>query len=262
MKHFFPWIAVFFLAGCATVPMTGRKQLSFIPQGQLLTLSDQSYQEILGSVTLSRDAAKTAELVEVGRRVSSAAEAFMRENGMERDIANYRWEFKLVQDDKTVNAFCMPGGKIVFYTGIFPVAQDANGLATVMGHEIAHAIANHGGERMSQQLMVQAGGLGLAQLTQSKPEMARQILMQVYGAGAQVGLLLPYSRAHEFEADRIGLMLMARAGYDPKTAVNFWERMRKLGGARPPEFLSTHPADSRRIADLQKAIPEAEKYYK
>ena len=122
--------------------------------------------------------------------------------------------------------------------------------------------ANHGGERMSQQLMVQAGGLGLAQLTQSKPEMARQILMQVYGAGAQVGLLLPYSRAHEFEADRIGLMLMARAGYDPKTAVNFWERMRKLGGARPPEFLSTHPADSRRIADLQKAIPEAEKYYK
>jgi predicted Zn-dependent protease len=262
MKKIARLLALLFLVGCSTVPITGRKQLSFIPQGELLSLSDKSYQEVLSQSTLSSNSAQKQEVVEVGQRIAAAAEAFMKENGMEKDLSNYKWEFNLVEDPKTVNAFCMPGGKIVVYTGILPVTQDANGLATVMSHEVAHAIANHGGERMSQELVVQAGGMGLAQLTKSKPELAQKILMQAYGAGSQVGVLLPYSRSHESEADRIGLILMARAGYDPKTAVAFWERMNALGGEKPPELLSTHPATSRRISDINKEIPEAEKYYK
>lgn len=255
-------VASLILTGCSTVPITGRKQLSFIPQGELLTLSDQSYKDVLSKATISTDASWNQKVAEVGQKIAGSAEVFMRDNGMEKDLKNYKWEFNLIDDPKTVNAFCMPGGKIVVYTGILPVAQDENGLATVMSHEVAHAIANHGGERMSQELLVQAGGMGLAQLIKTKPAMAQQILMKAYGAGSQVGVLLPYSRSHESEADHIGLVLMARAGYDPKTSVAFWERMSALGGAKPPELLSTHPANARRIADLQKDIPEAEKYYK
>ncbi len=262
MKKIPHLMVLFFLIGCSTVPITGRKQLSFIPQGELLTLSDQSYKEVLSKATISTDASWNQKVAEVGQKIAASAETFMRENGMEKDLKNYKWEFNLIQDDKTVNAFCMPGGKIVVYTGILPVVKDENGLATVMSHEVAHAIANHGGERMSQELVVQAGGMGLAQITKSKPALAQKILMQAYGAGSQVGILLPYSRSHESEADHIGLILMARAGYDPKTAVAFWERMNSLGGAKPPELLSTHPANARRIADINKEIPEAEKYYK
>lgn len=262
MKKTSVLFAILFLSGCSTVPITGRRQISFIPQGQLLSLSDQSYKDVLSKSTLVTDPARTAAVTEVGTKIAASAEAFMKDSGMEKELQNYKWEFNVIQDDKTVNAFCMPGGKIVVYTGILPVTRDANGLATVMSHEVAHAIANHGGERMSQELIVQAGGMGLSQLMKSKPEQARNIMMQVYGAGSQVGILLPYSRSHESEADRIGLILMARAGYDPGTAVVFWERMNHLGGAKPPEILSTHPATSRRIADIQKEIPEAEKYYK
>jgi len=262
MKKISRLAILLFFIGCSTVPITGRKQLSFIPQGELLTLSDQSYKEVLSKATISTDASWGPKVTEVGRKIAVSAETFMRENGMEKDLKNYKWEFNLIKDDKTVNAFCMPGGKIVVYTGILPPVQDENGLATVMSHEVAHAIANHGGERMSQELVVQAGGMGLAQMMKSKPALAQQILMQAYGAGSQVGILLPYSRSHESEADHIGLVLMARAGYDPKTAVAFWERMSALGGAKPPELLSTHPANARRISDLNKEIPEAEKYYK
>ncbi len=262
MKNTSFFLATLFLIGCSTVPITGRRQLSFIPQGELTTLSDQSYKDVLSKSTLGTDPAQKAAVAEVGNKIAASAEAFMKDSGMEKDLKNYKWEFNVIQDDKTVNAFCMPGGKIVVYTGILPVTQDANGLATVMSHEVAHALANHGGERMSQELVVQAGGMGLSQLMKSKPEQARNILMQVYGAGSQYGVLLPYSRAHESEADRIGLILMARAGYDPKTAVVFWERMNNLGGAKPPEILSTHPATARRVSDIQKELPEAEKYYK
>lgn len=227
-----------------------------------MTLSDQSYKDVLSKSTISTNASWNQKVKDVGQKIAVSAETFMRENGMEKDLANYKWEFNLIQDDKTVNAFCMPGGKIVVYTGILPVVQDENGLATVMSHEVAHALANHGGERMSQELIVQAGGMGLSQLMKSKPAAAQQILMQAYGAGSKVGILLPYSRSHESEADHIGLILMARAGYDPKTATAFWERMSSLGGAKPPELLSTHPANARRIADINKEIPEAEKYYK
>jgi len=227
-----------------------------------MTLSDQNYKQVLSQSKISTDVSWNQKVTAVGRKIANSAEIFMRENGMEKDLAHYKWEFNLIQDDKTVNAFCMPGGKIVVYTGILPVVQDENGLATVMSHEVAHALANHGGERMSQELVVQAGGMGLAQITKTKPALAQKILMQAYGAGTQYGVLLPYSRSHESEADHIGLVLMARAGYDPKTAVAFWERMSALGGAKQPELLSTHPANARRIADIQKEIPEAEKYYK
>lgn len=253
---------LFLLIGCSTVPITGRKQLSFIPEGQLLTLSEQNYQQVLSQSKISADAAQKQVVVEVGQKIAASAETFMKENGMEADLKNYKWEFNLIDDPKTVNAFCMPGGKIVVYTGILPVTQDKNGLATVMSHEVAHAIANHGGERLSQELVVQAGGMGLSQLMKTKPEMAQKMMMQVYGAGTQYGVLLPYSRSHESEADHIGLILMARAGYDPNTSVTFWERMNTLGGAKPPEFMSTHPATSRRISDIKKEIPEADKYYK
>ncbi len=254
--------ALIVLAGCASVPITGRKQLSFIPQGQLLSFSDQEYKEVLNRSQLSSNADWTNRVNTVGRKIASSAELFMRENGLESELENYNWEFNLIDDAATVNAFCMPGGKIVVYTGILPVVKDDIGLATVMSHEVAHAIANHGGERMSQQLLVQAGGTGLATLIQNKPALAQQILMQAYGAGSQVGILLPYSRSHESEADRIGLILMARAGYDPRQATVFWQRMSSLGGTTSPEILSTHPANARRISDIEKEIPEALKYYK
>lgn len=261
MKNFYLFVAVLFLVGCSTVPITGRRQLSFIPQGELLTLSDQNYKQVLNQSKISTDSDWNAKVKDVGKKIAASAEVFMKENGMQKEIANYRWEFNLINDPKSVNAFCMPGGKIVVYTGILPVARDANGLATVMSHEVAHALANHGGERMSQELIVQAGGMGFSQLVKSKPEKAKQIMLQVYGVGTQLGVLLPYSRAHESEADRIGLILMARAGYNPQTAVSFWERMKNLSGTKPPEFLSTHPATSRRIVDITKVLPEAEKYY-
>lgn len=262
MKKSFLWIALLFLAGCSSVPITGRKQLSFIPEGQLMTLSDQNYKQVLTQSKLSTDAASSAKVVSVGKKIAAAAEAFMKENGMQKQLAGYHWEFNLIDDPKTVNAFCMPGGKIVVYTGILPVVKDENGLATVMSHEVAHALANHGGERMSQELLVQYGGMGLAELMKSKPEQAKKIFAQVYGAGAQYGLLLPFGRGQESEADHIGLILMARAGYDPKTAIAFWTRMSAMTKSGSPEFLSTHPSNARRISDITKEIPEAEKYYK
>lgn len=253
---------IVFFVGCSTVPITGRKQLSFIPQNQLITSSADSYRQLISESKLSGDAQKKQMVVDVGRRIASSAEEFMRENGMEKEIQNYHWEFKLIEDDKTVNAFCMPGGKIAVYTGILPVTRDEDGLAVVMGHEVAHALANHGGERMSQLLIVQMGATSLSAALSGQPEQTRQLLMQAFGLGANVGVLLPYSRSHELEADHIGLILMARAGYDPRTAIPFWQKMNNLGGERPPEFLSTHPAPEKRIQDLQNELPEAMKYYK
>lgn len=156
----------------------------------------------------------------------------------------------------------MPGGKIAVYTGILPATQDETGLAVVLGHEVAHAIANHGGERMSQQLLVQLGATGLSVALSQQPAQTQQILLQAYGAGTNIGFILPYSRSHELEADHIGLILMARAGYNPREAIPFWQRMSKMGGERPPEFLSTHPEPERRIEDIKKELPEAMKYYK
>jgi predicted Zn-dependent protease len=199
----------------------------------------------------------------VGAKIAGSAEVFLIEAGLKSQIKNLNWEFNLIEDDKTVNAWVMPGGKAAVYTGILKYTRDETGLAVVLGHEVGHAIAGHGNERMSQGLLAQMGSVALSvALAQNSPA-TRDLFMQAYGAGASVGLLLPYSRLQESEADRIGLTLMARAGYDPRQAVPFWERMSKQEGkSRPPEFLSTHPAPESRIADIKKYIPEAMAYYK
>ena len=254
-------VLLVFIAGCATVPITGRKQLSFIPQSELVALGASSYDELLESSTLSRDPAKRKMVTDVGRAVAASAERFMRENGMKNQLKHYDWEFELIEDDEVINAFCLPGGKIAVYTGIIPVARSEDGLGVVLGHEVAHAIANHGGERMSQLLVAQLGGIALAKAIEEEPEKTQELLLLAYGIGAQVGVLLPYSRKHESEADRIGLILMAQAGYDPRSAVGFWERMEERAGGGPPEFLSTHPSPDTRIEDIRGWLPEALKHY-
>ncbi len=253
---------LFLLFACSTVPVTGRKSLNILPDSELLTMSLQQYDDTHKKSKLSSDPAKVQMVKRVGERIARATEDFFRQNGMEAEIKNYNWEFNLIEDDKTANAWCMPGGKVAVYTGILPITQEDTGLAVVMGHEISHAIAKHGNERMSQQMVAQglATGLSTALSTNSGP--TSQIFATVFGVGAQYGVLLPYSRLQESEADHIGLILMAKAGYDPRQAVPFWERMNKSGGSRPPEFLSTHPAPETRIKQIESEIPEAMKYYR
>jgi len=258
------WVIVllFGLFACSTVPVTGRKSLNILPDSELLSMSLQQYNDVLKKSKLSNDPVKAQMVKRVGERIARATEQFFRENGMESEITNYKWEFNLIEEDKTVNAWCMPGGKVAVYTGILPLTQDDTGLAVVMGHEIAHAIAKHGNERMSHGLLAQLGAVGLSAALSSNPSATGQIFMAAYGLGANVGILLPYSRLQESEADRIGLVLMAKAGYDPRQAVPFWQRMNKSGGERPPEFLSTHPAPETRIQRIESEIPEAMRYYK
>jgi predicted Zn-dependent protease len=198
----------------------------------------------------------------VGKNIQLAVEEYFKMNNMPEKLEGYEWEFNLVES-KEVNAWCMPGGKVVFYTGILPVTQNEGGLAVVMGHEIAHAIAGHGNERMSQVLVAQLGGMALSEALDNKPEETRQLWMMAFGAGAQLGVLLPFSRLHESEADQMGLIFMAMAGYNPNQAVGFWERMAEMkGGGAPPEFLSTHPSDKTRIKNIKSLLPDAMKYYK
>lgn len=254
--------AALFVASCATVPITGRRQLSLIPESEMMATSYQQYGEFLKTNPVSKDAAKTEMVKRVGARLQKAVEAYFADQNLSSQLSGYQWEFNLIESEE-VNAWCMSGGKVVVYSGLLPVARDETGLAVVMGHEIAHAIARHGSERMSQQLMAQMGGVALGTALQNKPEQTQQLWMTVFGAGTQLGVLLPFSRAQESEADRLGLIFMAMAGYDPRGAVEFWQRMSQAsGGAKPPEFLSTHPSDSTRIANLQKLLPEAQAYYK
>jgi predicted Zn-dependent protease len=250
------------ILSCATVPLTERRGLRLLPESELVSLGLQQYSEVLKKSKLSNDVQKVQQVREVGKRIARAAEEFLREWGLASEIKHYQWEFNLIEDDKIVNAWCMPGGKIAVYTGLLPIAQDEHGLAAVMGHEVAHAIAKHGNERMSQGLLVQLGGIGLSLALSREPTLTHQIFMAAYGVGAQVGVLLPYSRLHEREADRIGLLLMARAGYDPREAISFWQRMSEKGKGRPPEFLSTHPAPETRIREMESFIPEAMKLYR
>ena len=253
-------VFLFFL-GCAEVPLTHRKGLHIVPESELLALSFQQYDEVIKKSKLSTDQKKIQMVRRVGERIARSSEAFLRESGRGDQISNYKWEFNVIEDDKVVNAWCMPGGKVAVYTGILPYTRDETGLAVVLGHEVAHAIADHGNERMSQALLANMGGMALSVALASKPNQTRDLFMAAFGAGATVGFLLPYSRLHESEADRIGLMFMARAGYDPREAIPFWERMNKQGGPKPPEFLSTHPAPESRMANIRTYIPEALPYY-
>lgn len=251
------------VSACATVPLTGRSQLRLLSDSQMMKMSLASYREVLKKSKLSKDKKKVAMVRRVGKRIAGAAEDFLRENHLAHEIANYKWAFNLIKADKTVNAWCMPGGKIAVYTGLLPISRDETGLAVVMGHEVAHALAKHGNERMSQALLVQMGGVALAVALSEKPAETQALFMAAFGVGTTIGVILPFSRRHEFEADRIGLTLMAKAGYDPRAAVGLWQRMKKAGqGKRPPEFLSTHPAPDSRIEAIKGFIPEALRHYK
>ncbi len=249
------------VVACATVPITGRKQLNLVSDSEVMGMSFSQYDQFLEENKISSDKEKTAMVKRVGEKISKAVEKYMADNGHSSHIAGFEWEFNLI-DDETPNAWCMPGGKVVFYTGILPYTQTEEGLAVVMGHEIAHAVAKHGNERMSHQMGVQMGGTALAVAMDEKPEETKQIAMAAFGLGSQYGFMLPFSRTHETEADKMGLIFMAMAGYNPEAAVPFWERMAAGGGQKPPEWMSTHPADDTRIKDLQTYMPEAMKYYK
>jgi predicted Zn-dependent protease len=246
---------------CADVPVTHRKGLRLVPDSELVSMGFQQYREVINKAKLSNDTAKVQMVRQVGGRIAKAAEEFLMEEGIGDQIKNYQWEFNLVEDDKTANAWVMPGGKAAVYTGILKYTQNETGLAVVLGHEVSHAIAGHGNERMSQTLLANVGATALSVALSQQPQQTREIYMMAFGVGANVGVLLPYSRLHESEADHIGLVLMARAGYDPREAVPFWERMNKAEGARPLEFLSTHPAPETRIERIKEEIPEALPYY-
>jgi predicted Zn-dependent protease len=253
--------AVLFLSSCGTVPVTGRSQLNLIPSSTMLSMSYQQYGDFLQSNRLSSDQGSTQMVRRAGQKIQGAVERYFKEKGLSSELNGYKWEFNLVESPD-VNAWCMPGGKVVVYTGILPITRDETGLAVVMGHEIAHAIAEHGNERMSQGLLTQLGGMALSEAIKSKPAQTQQLWMTAFGVGAQVGVMLPFSRLHESEADKLGLIFMAMAGYNPNAAVDFWQRMAAMkNGQSPPEFLSTHPSDATRIKDIRAALPEAMKYY-
>jgi predicted Zn-dependent protease len=250
------------LYACATVAVTGRSQLNLVSNAEIIPVVNQQYDSIVRTAKLSSNPQQTAMVKDVGARIQKAVERYMAEKNLSSQLSGFQWQFNLIDDPKTVNVWCMPGGKVAFYTGIMPICKDEAGVAVVMGHEVAHAIANHGRERMSQGLVANGllGTFGAA-LGQN-PTLTKQLLFQAVGIGAQVGMLR-FSRQHESEADKIGLIFMSMAGYDPHEAPKFWERMSsESGGGAPPEWLSTHPSHSTRINDLNAAIPEAMQYYK
>jgi len=249
---------------CSKNAVTGRSQFKLLPESELQSMATSQYQEFLTKNRLVNSSTnRDAEMVRrVGQRVTKAVTDYYTSIGKSSILDGYHWEYNLV-DDKAVNAWCMPGGKIVVYTGLLPISQNEAALAIVMGHEVSHAIFQHGNERMSQQLGAQIVGAGLQVALMNKPAETQNAFMLAYGVGAQAGLLLPYSRKHELEADRYGLWWAAMAGYNPQEAIPLWERMEKASqGQSPPEFLSTHPSEGRRIEQLQKYMPEAMKYYK
>lgn len=266
MKHIRFCIVFFsafllFLNSCSTVPITGRSQLNIIPASQMLSMSFSQYDDFLKTNKLSGNKEQTAMIKRVGLKIQKAVEKYFADHNMSSSLQGYNWEFNLVESDEA-NAWCMPGGKVVFYTGILPLTQTETGVAVVMGHEIAHAVAEHGSERMSQQMLTQLGAVALSEALQSNSEQTQQIAMTAFGLGAQFGVILPFSRKHESEADHLGLIFMAMAGYNPREAVSFWKRMAaNSGGQAPPEFMSTHPSDATRIADIERLLPEALNYY-
>ena len=255
-------IGLLIIESCSSVPLTGRRRLSLVPSSQVMALSFEQYQQVMKESKLSNNQQWTNMVKTVGRDISQAVEQYMRDVGQADEIEGFRWEFNLLAED-VINAWAMPGGKVAFYEGIMPIANDKTGVAVVMGHEIAHAVAEHGSERMSLQLAQQLGGATLSLALQEQPQLTQQLAMTAFGLGAQVGVLLPYSREHESEADRLGLIFMAKAGYDPREAPRFWQRMQqKEEGPRPPEFLSTHPHPDSRIRKLNAFMDEAMEEYR
>ena len=254
-------VGLLLLSGCTEVEITGRKQFNIVPASTMNSMSFQSYGEFLSQHKLSKNTEQTQMVKRIGDRIQNAVEQYCEQNGILSKLEGYEWEFNMVEDPN-VNAWCMPGGKVVVYTGILPIAKGETGLAVVMGHEIAHAFAKHGAERMSHGLIVQMGGIALSTALEDRPEQTINLFMQSYGIGTKLGVL-KYSRTHENEADHLGLIFMAMAGYNPQEAIGFWQRMAaQKKGAQPPEFLSTHPADQTRIQNLKELLPDAMRYYK
>jgi predicted Zn-dependent protease len=237
--------------GCSTVPYTNRSQLMLMSESEDLQLGAAAYQEVLKKEKIARDPQLNEVVQRVGRRIAAAA-----------DKTDYQREFTVIDDPKTVNAFALPGGKVAVYTGLFPIARDEAGLGAVIGHEVAHALARHGAERVSQGTLMQIGAVGVAVATSGTSPGMQQAIMQAYGLGSTVGVALPFNRSQESEADHIGMILMAKAGYDPEAGIGLWQRMATAErGASPPEWLSTHPAPETRIADMQGWMAEAKGYY-
>lgn len=252
--------ALLLLTGCSSVPLTGRKQVLLVSDQEVLSASLTQYSDYMKGAKKSSNTAQTQMVVRVGKKIASATEAYLKANGMSSEIKNFAWEFNLVQDSQ-VNAFCMPGGKIVVYEGLMKLVSSDDELAVVVGHEVAHAVAKHSNERMSQQVMAQYGAAILGAATQNKSQAIQTAASAVYGIGAQYGVMLPFSRKHELEADYMGLVFMTMAGYNPDVAVGFWQKMSAGSGGKTPEFMSTHPSDATRIADIQKALPEIKAKY-
>jgi predicted Zn-dependent protease len=237
--------------GCATVPITGRSQFNLVSDSEADALGAEAYQKVVSESRLITSGREYDQVLRVGKRIAAVA-----------DKPDFKWEFCLIDEPKAVNAFCLSGGKIAVYSGILPITKDDTGLAVVVAHEVAHAIARHGAERMTDQLALQLGGAGLQQLIQQKSPATQQVVMAAFGVGATVGVELPFSRSQESEADHIGLVVMAKAGYDPRQAPEFWRRMiAASSGAAPLAFLSDHPTDESRIQNLERWMPEALKYY-
>jgi predicted Zn-dependent protease len=255
------FVAILLLVSCSSVLLTGRKQLLLVSDAEVLSLSLTSYQTYMQTAIPSKKTLEANQVLRVGQKITTAVESYLSQQGLSEQINGYSWEFRLVKDT-SVNAFCMPGGKVVVYEGILPVTKTEAGLAVVIGHEIAHAVAKHANERMSNQLLTNYGTATLNGLMSKSPEAAKTIGNTVFGLGAEYGVALPFSRKQEYEADRLGLIFMAMAGYDPAQAVSFWERMTAQSKNSMPEFLSTHPSDAKRIAKLKELLPEALTFYK
>lgn len=244
--------------GCGTVPITGRKQVLLVSDQEVLTASLTQYRDYMTSAPRSTSTTRSAMVTRVGQKIAAATELYLRQSGLESEINNFAWEFNLVNDNQ-VNAFCMPGGKIVVYEGLMKLVSSDDELAVVVGHEVAHAVAKHSNERMSQQMLAQYGAQILSASVSNKSAHIQELAGQVYGLGAQYGLMLPFSRKHETEADYMGLILMTIAGYNPDVAIGFWQKMSASSGGSVPEFMSTHPSDERRIKDINKALQEIKK---
>jgi predicted Zn-dependent protease len=252
------------IVACSKNAVTGRSQLKLLPESELQSMASSQYRDFLSSnKVVAASANHDADMVtRVGQRIKNAVESYYASKGLSKELEGYKWEYHLVEN-KEANAWCMPGGKIVVYTGLLPYTQNEAALAVVMGHEVSHAIFQHGNERMSQQMGAEAVNVGLQVALANKPAETQNLFLAAFGAGAQVGVLLPFSRKHELEADHYGLIWAAMAGYNPQEAIPLWERMEKAGGGqRPPEFLSTHPSEGKRIDELKKYMPEALQYYK
>ena len=257
--------ALLLLSSCGSVPITGRRQLNLVSDGEILSASATQYKQFISQSQLSSNTTYNAKVTQVGRRLAAATNAYLKQNGYESMLSSLSWEFNVV-DSKQVNAFCMPGGKIVVYTGLLNLVGNGphsdDELAAVMGHELSHALAKHANERISNQLLLQAGGQILGAAVNTRSQLLGGLINQAYGLGAQVGVMLPFGRKQEYEADKMGLVLMAMAGYDPRYAVNFWQKMSAYkGGAQQNELLSTHPSDANRIKEIQAYLPNALKYY-